>query len=331
MATIYEVSKAAGVSLATVSRVINKSEAVSHKTREKVELAMANLGYRPNTIAQSLASSKSNSVGVLVSELDSPFFGEMMSSIEKELRKAGKQVIFAAGHNNEKLEKESIEFLLSRSCDALIIHSEQTDDEYIQALSAQKVPIYVINRHIKSLEERCIYMNNELGGYLAAKFALDKGHKRIAYIAGPQSKHDAVERYDGYKKALHEANIALDPTLIVYGDYTETGGLNSFKKLMSQGRNFTALICANDEMASGAMKQARDMGLNIPQDMSIVGFDNTSFAQYLYPQLTTVDNPVGAMGKMAARMVLNHVYKHKHPLVHYFEPKIVERKSLIAN
>lgn len=329
MATIYEVSKAAGVSLATVSRVINKNNVVSQKTREKVERAMAELGYRPNTIAQSLASSKSNSVGVLVSELDSPFFGEMMASIEKELRKSGKQVIFAAGHNSEKLEKESIEFLLSRFCDALIIHVEQADDEYIQALSKGKVPIYVINRHIESIKDRCIYMNNELGGYIATKYALDNGHQRIAHIAGPQSKNDAVERCAGYQKALKEADIVEDKSLLVYGDYTEKSGSESFEKLIQQGRDFTALICANDEMASGAMKQARDMGIKIPQEMSIVGFDNTSFAQYLYPQLTTIDNPVGDIGKMAARMVLNDVYAQKYQATHYFEPTLVERESLI--
>jgi LacI family transcriptional regulator len=329
MATIYEVSKAAGVSLATVSRVINKNAAVSAKTREKVEQAMLDLGYRPNTIAQSLASSKSNSVGVLVSELDSPFFGEMMSGIETELRRAGKQVIFAAGHNTEKIEKESIEFLLSRFCDALIIHVEETPEAYLQQLSEGKVPIYLINRVLDSMKSRCVHMNNELGGYRATKFALDNGHTQIAYIAGPQQKEDAMERLRGYQQALTESGIEFDDSLIVYGDYSEQSGSDCYKQLVDKPKTFSALICGNDEMASGAMKQARDEGVDIPNDLSIIGFDNTSFAQYLYPQLTTIDNPIGQMGKMAACMVLNDVYGHKHAIQRYFEPELVKRKSLI--
>ncbi|MDT0581217.1 MULTISPECIES: LacI family DNA-binding transcriptional regulator [Alteromonadaceae] len=329
MATIYEVSKAAGVSLATVSRVINKNAVVSAKTREKVEQAMLDLGYRPNTIAQSLASSKSNSVGVLVSELDSPFFGEMMSGIETELRRAGKQVIFAAGHNTEKIEKESIEFLLSRFCDALIIHVEETPEEYLQQLSEGKVPIYLINRVLDSMKNRCVHMNNELGGYRATKFALDNGHTQIAYIAGPQQKEDAMERLRGYQQALTESGIDFDDSLIVYGDYSEQSGSDCYKQLVDKPKKFSALICGNDEMASGAMKQARDEGVDIPNDLSIIGFDNTSFAQYLYPQLTTIDNPIGQMGQMAACMVLNDVYGHKHAIQRYFEPELVKRKSLI--
>ncbi|MBF7073050.1 LacI family DNA-binding transcriptional regulator [Glaciecola sp. MH2013] len=330
MATIYEVSKAAGVSLATVSRVINKNAAVSPKTREKVEQAMVELGYRPNTIAQSLASSKSNSVGVLVSELDSPFFGEMMSGIETELRSAGKQVIFAAGHNTEKVEKESIEFLLSRFCDALIIHIEQTPNDYLVELSKGKVPVYLINRYLEPLKQRCVYMNNELGGYRATKFAIDKGHKNIAYLCGPEYKDDAMERLKGYQRALEEAGIDYDESLIVKGDYSERSGSEQFSILYQRTQNFSALVCGNDEMASGAMKEARDLGLDIPRAISIIGFDNTSFAKYLYPQLTTIDNPVGEMGKMAAKLVLNEVYEQKHLVQHYFEPELVERSSVLT-
>ncbi len=135
MATIYEVSKLAGVSLATVSRVINKNSRVSDKTRQKVEDAMKELGYRPNSIAQSLASNRSNSVGILVSELHGPFFGQMMAGIEAELRAAGKHVIITTGHSEEDKEKDGIEFLISRNCDAIILHVEALSDDYLIDLS----------------------------------------------------------------------------------------------------------------------------------------------------------------------------------------------------
>jgi len=145
MATIYEVSELAGVSLATVSRVMTKNAKVSDKTRIKVEVAMEKLAYRPNSIAQSLASSRSNSIGILVSELNGPFFGEMMAGIESELRLANKHVIITTGHSDEAKEKEGIEFLIGRNCDALIIHVEAVSDEYLIELSKGKTPIFIIS------------------------------------------------------------------------------------------------------------------------------------------------------------------------------------------
>ena len=208
MATIYEVSNLAGVSLATVSRVINKNTRVSDKTRQKVENAMSELGYRPNSIAQSLASNRTNSIGILVSELHGDFFGQMMAGIEVELRAAGKHVIITTGHCEENKEKDGIEFLISRNCDAIILHVEAVTDEYIIDLCKGKIPVYIINRLVKEISENCISLNNELGGYLATQAIIDQGHSNIAYIAGPQGKRDSQERLAGHKRALKNNNIS---------------------------------------------------------------------------------------------------------------------------
>jgi LacI family transcriptional regulator len=329
MVTIYEVSTLAGVSLATVSRVINKSSVVSKKTREKVLKAMEELGYRPNTIAQSLASSRSNSIGVLVSQLDSPFFGEMMVGIEDELRKAGKQVLFAAGHNSEVAEKESLEFLKSRLCDALIVHCEQVSDEYIHSLTEDKVPVVIVNRLIPLIEDRCIVLDNHKGGYLAAQHAIEQGHTNIAYIAGPQHKEDALERLRGFKQALKDYNVPFSDAQIGYGNYNEKGGIAGISALIEKGLQPTCLVCANDEMASGAMKRCRELGIKIPEELSIIGYDNSSFTKYLHPELTTIDNPIGRMGKMAARLILNQVYDHKHKIDLNFQPELIKRASVV--
>lgn len=328
MTTIYEVSKQAGVSLATVSRVINKNSAVSPKTREKVILAMNELGYRPNTIAQGLASNRSNSIGVLVSQLDSPFFGEMMVGVEDELRRVGKQVLFAAGHNLESMEKESIEFLQSRFCDGLIIHSEQTSDEYVLALNNAKAPVVLVNRMIPSIKDKCIILNNHKGGYIAGQFAVENGHSDIVYLAGPKNKADTCERLTGFKQALEDANQPLSEDRILFGDYTENSGSDCVTTLFNNKTKVTMLVCANDEMASGAMKQSRAFGLDIPSDLSIMGYDNTSFTKYLYPELTTIENPIGLMGKMAAKLILNLAYGQKHTIQNQFEPKLIIRQSV---
>lgn len=329
MATIYEVSSLAGVSLATVSRVINNNARVSDKTRQKVEKAMNELGYRPNSIAQSLASNCTNSVGILVSELHGPFFGQMMAGIEAELRAAGKHVIITPGHSEEDKEKEGIDFLISRNCDALIIHVEGLTDEYLIELSKGKTPIYFMSRIIPALKENCIYLDNELGGYLATKALIEHGHTNIAYIGGPQFKPDSQNRLTGHKRALSEYKIPFNDALYFEGDFKETGGKKGFKYFLNKKIHFTALVCANDEMASGAMTYAREHDFSLPEDLSIIGFDNIIFSRHIYPKLTTINNPVDEMGKMAAKLVLKNVYRHEDLIInHSFDPALIKRDSI---
>lgn len=331
MATIYEVSSLAGVSLATVSRVINNNTRVSDKTRQKVEKAMTELGYRPNSIAQSLASNCTNSIGILVSELHGPFFGQMMAGIEAELRAAGKHVIITTGHSEADKEKDGIDFLISRNCDALIIHVEGLTDEYLIELSKGKTPIYFMSRIIPELKENCIYLDNELGGYLAAKAVIEQGHTSIAYISGPQFKPDSQDRLAGHKRALSQSNLPFNEALYFEGNFKEIGGKEGLKHFLSKQLSFTALVCANDEMASGAMTYAREHNFTLPQDLSIIGFDNIIFCRHLYPKLTTIDNPVNEMGHMAAKLVLKNVYQHTNLTIKYsFEPALISRDS-IAN
>jgi LacI family transcriptional regulator len=329
MATIYEVSELAGVSLATVSRVMNNNARVSDATRAKVLAAMETLGYRPNSIAQSLASNRSNSVGILVSELHGPFYGEMLSGIENECRAAGKHVIIAAGHSEEASEIDGIEFLISRSCDALILHVEAVSDDYLIKLAAGKLPIVLINRYIPQLADNCIRLNNELGGYLATKQLLQQGHTELAYIAGPMWKCDAKERYAGHLRALAEQGLHFNQQLFAEGNFQDSSGSACMQQLLAKGLQFSALVCANDEMAAGAMEVARAHGLRVPQDLSIVGFDNLILARYIYPKLTTIDYPIGEMGRMAARWVLKHIYQQQAlQLETVFEPVLVSRESV---
>ncbi len=331
MATIYEVSKLAGVSLATVSRVINKNSKVSDKTRQKVEEAMSELGYRPNSIAQSLASSRSNSVGILVSELHGPFFGQMMAGIEAELRAAGKHVIITTGHSEEEREKEGIEFLISRNCDAIILHVEAVTDEYLINLCKGNIPVYLMSRLVKGLNENCISLNNELGGYLATQTVIEQGHSKIAYIAGPQFKADSKDRFTGHMRALAANNITFNEDLYFEGDFKETGGSDGLKHFIKNNQKFTAIVCANDEMASGLITYAREQEFSLPDDLSIIGFDNIIFALHTYPKLTTIDNPVNLMGHMAAKLVLKNVYQQKNiSITHSFEPTLITRDSVIS-
>ncbi|MCQ8877071.1 LacI family transcriptional regulator [Pseudoalteromonas shioyasakiensis] len=328
MATIYQVSELAGVSLSTVSRVLNNNDYVSKKTKKKVMEAMKELGYQPSSIARSLASSRTNSVGILVSELDGPFFGQMMSAIEEQLRAAGKHVIITPGHSDETKEKNAFEFLISRNCDAIIAHVEAVSNDYLIELSKGKTPLYLMSRYVEEIKDNCISLDNEMGGYLATKTMITKGHTNIAYIAGPQFKPDASDRLKGHKKALAEFDLTFNENLFYIGDFKETGGNDGLKHFIDNKAAFTALVCANDEMASGAMKYAREHGFDLPKDLAIMGYDNVIFTNYLYPTLTTINNPVPEMGKMAANLVLKDIYKHTGITInHVFQPNLILRDS----
>ena len=329
MATIYEVSKLAGVSLATVSRVINDSGKVAPKTREKVLAAIAELGYRPNSMAQSLASKRSNSVGILIPELHGPFFGVMLSNIEKELRDAGKRVIITAGHSDENKERDCIEFLLGSSCDALILHVYSVPHDYLVELNNGPVPIVVLNNYVQELADNCIYLDNEHGGYIATKALLERGHTELAYISGPRWKSDSFKRLAGHKRAMREFGLDVNEKLIIEGDFEEASGRAAMQQLLSLGISFTGVVCANDEMAAGAIDIARQQGIGVPDDISVIGYDNVYFTNYLNPKLSSIGCRISEMGQMAARCVLKNTYGQTDlEIQNSFKPRLVLRESV---
>ena len=329
MATIYEVSKLAGVSLATVSRVVNNSAKVRESTRIKVEAAMKELGFRPNAIARSLATNRTDTVGIVISELDGPFYGPMMTNIEAKFRAANIHAIFTAGHSDEESEKNAIQFLLARRVDALILHVESVTDSYLEQVAKEGVPIVVIGRQVDSETVASVDLDNELGGYLAAKAVIAAGHRNIAYISGPSWKVDANQRLDGHRRALAEAGLPWSESNLYEGDYLAPTGYDCADRALRQNPDYSAIVCANDEMASGVLLKLREQGISVPRQISVVGFDNVTHAKYLFPALTTIDHPIGEMASYAANWVLSASYNQNAvELKSVVEPTLVERESL---
>ena len=331
MPTIYQVAERAGVSLSTVSRVLNGKASVNKVLKERVEKAVKELNYRPSSVARSLANNRTDSVGVLVPELNAPFFGDLMQAVESTLRAADKHVIISVGRNCLETEKDAVEFLISRNCDALIMHAEALSDEYLLELNQSKLPVALVNRQVEGLPEACTSLDNEKGGYLATRHLLELGHKDIAYISGPTDKCDASLRLEGHKRALSEAGLPTNPQLIFNGDYSEEDGKIGLLELMARDVPFTALVCANDWMASGAISCARDLGMSLPHDLSVVGFDDVVFAHHVFPRLTTVSNPIAEMAEMSAKYILNKVYGQANNVQLYFEPSLVVRESTVKH
>ncbi len=328
MATIKHVSEHAGVSQATVSRVINGTSRVSHDKKLKVEKAIKELGYRPNSIAQALASSRTGSVGIVVPELGGPFYSDILHCLEENLRRFGYHAIVTAGSNTEQGQRESVEFLLGRRVDALILHVQLLSDDYLISLEEQGIPVVLVNRFIPEMSRSCIDIDNELGGKLATQYLLQKGHTEIACITGPLEKSDARGRLQGYRRALEDAGLEYNEALVSEAGFTEETGVVATKKLLKRDCRFTAIFASNDHMAFGAFEVLREAGYSIPDDVSLVGFDDNIFARYLTPALTTINFPIEQMSIEAVQLTLQKLNKNKQDVNFKLNPALVVRDSV---
>ncbi|EGR4110557.1 TPA: LacI family DNA-binding transcriptional regulator [Vibrio cholerae] len=327
MATIKHVSEHAGVSQATVSRVINGTCRVSHDKKLKVEKAIKELGYRPNSIAQALASSRTGSVGIVVPEL-SGFYSGMLHCLEENLRRFGYHAIVTAGSDTEQGQRESVEFLLGRRVDALILHVQHLSDDYLISLEEQGIPVVLVNRFVQEMYRSCIDIDNELGGKLATQYLLHKGHTEIACITGPLDKSDARGRLQGYRRALEDAGLEYNEALVSEAGFTEETGVIATKKLLKRDCRFTAIFASNDHMAFGAFEVLREAGYFIPNDISLVGFDDNIFARYLTPSLTTINFPIEQMSIEAVQLTLQKLNKNKQDVNFKLNPALVVRDSV---
>lgn len=327
MPTIKEVSELAGVSLATVSRVMNGSDRVKAETRVRVKAAMEELGYTPNSAAQSLAGNRSNTLGMVVSWLDGPFYGPVMSGVEEELRRHNRHVIIAAGHGDIDQEREVINYLKARRVDGLILLTEGLREEDLLALG-NELPIYLINQHFEKLEDRNMWLDNEYGGYAATRYLIEQGHERIVCAAGQKFKQDARDRVAGYKRAMKEAGLPYSSKHICHTVFDLQGGLTAMRSFDEEQLDFTAVFAGSDEMAIGALDWARAKGLNVPKDLSVIGFDNQMMAQYVSPKLTTIDFPAFDMAKACARSAIQEIYHKQKASGLKFTPSLVIRDTV---
>jgi LacI family transcriptional regulator len=289
---------------------------------------MKEMGYQPNSFAKALATNRSDTIGMVVSDLSGPFFGDMMRHAEDETRKHGKHLIITSGHDTIESESDAIDFLMKRRVDALLLHVDAlTDEDIIQLCDDNDIPIILINRLVPELESQCISLDNDMGGFLATQHLIDLGHRDIACITGPLFKADARARLAGYRRAIEMAGIDYDERLVIESDYQEKGGNSSIERLRRRGVKFTSVVAQNDHMAIGAMKALKAHGLKIPQDVSVVGYDDMVMARYTEPALTTVSIPVAEFGQQAADMALAKLGDKTSGATKQFQPELIVRAS----
>ncbi|MZI93697.1 substrate-binding domain-containing protein [Vibrio sp. CAIM 722] len=304
MATIKDVAKAAGVSVATVSRVINKSPKASTSSIDAVTKAMNELGYRPNAAARALVSQSTQTIGVLVSDVSDPFFGTLVKAVDTVAHDNGKHVLIGNGYHSEEGERQAIELLINNRCDALVIHSKALSDQELIEFANEAKGMVLINRHIPEIAQRCISLDNFKGAYLATEFLIRNGHKNIACIASNHPIEDVKQRIDGYKCALADNNISLSEDYVDYGAPSLEGGEQAMTNLLTKSIPITGVVGYNDYMAAGALSTLDENGIPAPDEISIVGFDDGLIARYVKPRLTTVRYPIAMMAEKAALLAL---------------------------
>ena len=297
--TLAQVAAAAGVSSSTVSRILNGTARVDDSKRLAVETAIALLDFQPNAMAQGLARGRTMTIGVLTQDISSPFYNEILKGVEDGLSGTGFAPIFASGHWNAEEETQRLTMLARRPVDGLIVLTGAIPDDKL-ARFAERTPMVTMGHRVERDNVVCLQMNNEQAAYDATCHLLDLGHMAIAHIAGPMHMSDSADRLAGYKRALAERGIEFNPALVVPGDFRDNTGVVAVAQLLEARQIFTALFAANDQMAIGARLAFYRRGIRVPEDVSLIGFDDLPAASYCTPPLTTVRQPVYQIGYESA-------------------------------
>ncbi|CAG20544.1 LacI family DNA-binding transcriptional regulator [Photobacterium profundum] len=329
MATIKDVAKLAGVSTATVSRVINNTTYVEPVTQERVQKAMKELNYHRNARAAALASRSNNTLGLLTGNLADPFFALIAKSVEAVARSQNCQLVVVSGGHNAQREKEGLDFLISQGCEAMVVHSKMLDDATLLRYSAQLPAMVLINRTIPQLAHRAVWVDNRAGATKSVDHLIASGHRKIACVTSDLPIEDRTERLEGYRQAMVSANLTIQPNWIINQPFSEEGGEAAGKLLIKQCPEVTAVVTFNDVMAAGLMASLYEQGYKIPSDYSIIGFDDVLLARYLYPRLSTMHNPIDLMSTHAATLALQlREQSEVLPSTNRFDANLVCRQSV---
>jgi LacI family transcriptional regulator len=328
MPTIREVAEKAGVSFTTVSHVINKTRFVSEETRERVLAAMNELNYRPNALAQSLRSGKTNTIGLILPDSANPFFAEVGRCIEAEAFRMGYSVILCNTEGDSQKEQFYVDVLSKKQVDGVIFVSTGDGEDSLDFLIGQAMPLVVVDRDFPNKDVDAVLTDNRAGGYLATRHLIEMGHKRIAYIRGPFKLTPSAERVTGYQQALQEAGISIIPDLILHGDSHSESGRIATRILLERPEPPSAIFVWNDMMAVGALRAAADAGCKVPEDVAVVGYDDIDLASYTNPPLTSIAQPKAEIGLRAVRLLTERMADYSLPTRREVLPvKLIIRQS----
>jgi DNA-binding LacI/PurR family transcriptional regulator len=306
---IRHVAHEAGVSPQTVSRVLNNRPDVAAETRQRVQEVIARLGYRPSALARGLSSQRTHTLGLITADFSDYFFTQVIAGAEAEARQYGYRFMLGSTERNPEDEPEYIRLLTEHHVDGILFArpSTEPDHRYLISLLRDGVPVVTTAYHIPGEALTVIDVDNVDGGQQATCCLLERGHRRIAMITGPGTWKSVHDRAQGYRRALEAAGVAFSPALIAEADWSLRGGYQAAQGLLARGMPFSALFAHNDQMAIGALRALREAARRVPEDISVVGYDDIPMAEYCEPPLTTIRQPMREVGAMATRLLIQAV------------------------
>lgn len=332
MTTMLEVARRAGVSKATVSRVLSGNGYVSQETKDRVFLAIEESGYRPNLLARNLATKKTQTLGLVVTNTlyHGVYFSELLFHAASMTEAQGRRLILADGKHSAEEEREAIQYLLDLRCDGIIIYPRFLSvDEIDDIIEQQQRPVLVINRRLRRNSSHCVYCDQKSASQRAVETLITQGHRDIAFITGSLDSPTGIERLAGYKDALTKHGIAIRHELIVEGKWTPATGAAGVDLLRERGLAFSALVASNDDMAVGAIKRLHDHGINVPGQVSVIGFDDIALAPYMIPSLSSVRIPVTEMIKETINRLIFMLDGGDFKYQQTFPGELIARDSII--
>ena len=310
--TLADIAKAVEVSKTTVSIVLNNKDGnISKETREKILNKAKELNYVPNFLAKSLTTNKSYSIGVIVPDIQNPFFSEIAKAIENIAEKSGYSMILCNTFNSKEKEEKYINLLMSKSIDGIIIAPVSEKIDGLKKLEANGIPFVLVDRLIKNYENvNGVFCNNKEGIKIGVHFLYKNNKRNIAFIIGNSNLETSKERLIGFNEKMEELNI-LNKDLIIHEEYSMEGGFSATEKLMIKEKNIDAIFYSSDVMAIGGMKYLLRNGYKIPEDISILGFDNINISSFIEPELTTVAQPIWEMGEESIKLLFKLINKEE--------------------
>jgi len=329
MTTIKDVALHAGVSITTVSHVLNDTRHVSEQGRERVQAAVHALGYVPSAVARSLKSNTTSTLGMLIPNSSNPYFAEIVRIVEDRCFAAGYTLILCNTDDEPHRQSVYIKVLAERRIDGLIVVSTGNDDSLVKQLHGLKLPIVLVDREIADPTCDLVETAHMQGGLLAVRHLLSLGHRRIACIGGPAGVLPSEQRIEGWRMALAETGASLDAnTLLWRGGFTSQGGYEAMHAILRTDQPPSAVFACNDLMAIGALRAAHETSVRVPDELSIVGFDDIELSGYTSPPLTTVAQPKSHIGALAVDMLLERVsHRRQEPRKVVLQPELRVRAS----